>query len=178
MKARSRNCSRSSTRAGLTLLEVVAAIAILGTVLAGMVLARSHHARQIARAQRLENAVRVADELLSGWWTRPQGIPIAESGSVDGNASLSWQTRLVADLAIGTLGARVVRIEVRDLDMAASSQRSEEMACVVVDIVLPPPARAAEVDDAARAEPGRTAQASSAPGTAGPPTQSVQESTP
>ena len=63
---------------GLTLIEVVAAIAILGTVLVGITLSQSRHTRQLAAAQQQSAAAHAADQLISEWWTNTAGVPLEE----------------------------------------------------------------------------------------------------
>ena len=124
---------RPCSRAGLTLIEVVAAVAILGTILVGVVLARSRHTHQLALAGRQRQVVRVADELIAGWWAG-SGVPINASGKIPGHDSLFWKTRETSNRAINKLGARVVRVELRE----ARESRSAD-ALVRVDLVLPKP---------------------------------------
>ncbi len=139
MTGTSTSCSRFSRPAGLTLIEVVAAIAILGTILVGVVLAKARHTRQLALTARREVAVRLADELLSQWWTGGDGVPVGVSGE-DANASLAWRTRRVPNPPIERLGARVVRLEVRDIlgGPEAEGLDDADRMLVDVDLVLPP----------------------------------------
>lgn len=140
MKQTFTTCSPSSRRAGLTLIEVVAAIAILGTVLVSTVIAKSLHTRQLALAQRQQLAVRAADELISKWWASSTGIPIGEQGVMDGELKLRWETRVVANAAIRSWGARVVRVEFRSTEPALTAHegRTDE-PLVAVELVLPDP---------------------------------------
>ena len=104
-------CSR---RGGLTLIEVVAAIAILGTVLVGIVIAKARHTHQLARAHRLDLAVGAADDLIAGWWLSEAGVPVAADGPIEGQPLMNWQTVVAPNAAIEQLGARVVRVSIRD----------------------------------------------------------------
>ena len=122
---------------GLTLLEVVGAIAILGTVLVGLVVAKARHVRQLAEARRLSAAVRAADSLLAAWWTSPEGVPDDESGAVGTDGSLVYATREVKSAAIERLGARVVRVEVRAAAPQALGPTSPDEPLVAVELVLP-----------------------------------------
>jgi len=128
------NCSR---RSGLTLLEVLAAVAILGTILVGVVMAKSRHTRQLAATGRLDAAVRAADELIAAWWASPNGVPVDQSGELGTEGSLTWRTRVVANKEIEALGARVVRVEVRPRAIAA--WEATDRSAVEVDLVLPDP---------------------------------------
>jgi Tfp pilus assembly protein PilV len=131
--------ARSAKRplSGLTLLEVVAAIAILGTVLVGLVLAKARHVRQLAEARRLSAAVRAADSLLADWWTRPEGVPDNESGPVGTDGSLVYATREVPSAAVERLTCRVVRVEIRQAATQVPGAETPDEPLVAVELVLP-----------------------------------------
>lgn len=161
MNRRLTSCCRRSHSRGLTLIEVVAAIAILGTLLVGIVLAKSRHTRQLERARAQADAVQATDALIAGWWTDVHGVPIDERGEVPGRSSLRWRTRLIDNPRIEDLGARVVRVEVFADDDDDEAQRSlkpgeKDEALVVVDLVLPDPEvearEQAEAEEAEEAE--------------------------
>lgn len=123
---------------GLTLIEVVAAIAILGTILVGVVLSRARHTRQFALAQRKAIAVEAADALIAGWWEGP-AVPVDASGVVEREGiDLAWRTREIANESIEAIGARVVRVEMREAASRAAGAEDHEAALVRVDLVLGP----------------------------------------
>ncbi|MGB0766889.1 MAG: type II secretion system protein [Phycisphaeraceae bacterium] len=126
----------------MTLIEVVAAIAILGTLLVGVVLAKSSHTRQLSLAQSKSQAVRLTDALIASWWQTPDGVPVDESGSFGPGIDLRWQTRVVDNAAIDSLGARVVRVEVIADDPQARLDRDarDDEPLLIVDLVVPDPA--------------------------------------
>jgi prepilin-type N-terminal cleavage/methylation domain-containing protein len=129
---------RCSRRAGLTLIEVVAAIALIGTLLTAMVLARSRHVHQLAVADQQDRLVHAADALISRWWADAAGVPVGASGTIDGDPPLRWSTQVIANRPIERLSCRVVRITVqRVADPQAVGAAVTEP--VVVDIVLPDP---------------------------------------
>lgn len=143
---------------GLTLIEVVAAIAILGTILVGVVMAQSRLLRQLGRAERERRAVRAADDLIAGWWNGG-GVPTDATGAVPGGDRLTWETRSQPNPAIEALGARVVRVRVLEAGSTTNPDRARLQpadavgdsdsdsardfapeggdALVVVDLVLP-----------------------------------------
>ncbi|MBS3822134.1 MAG: hypothetical protein KGY81_10275 [Phycisphaerae bacterium] len=131
----STTCTRCSRAAGLTLIEVVSAIAILGTLLVGIVLARARHTHQYARAQSTQAAVEAADELLSGWWLDNRRVPVGESGVFEDHPSLSWRTFEVAKPHVAKLEARVVRLQVRRAPPDAVSESHTEVL-FGVDLVM------------------------------------------
>jgi hypothetical protein len=115
----------------------VAATAILGTILVGVVLAKSRHVHQIERAHRKQDAVRAADELIAAWWASPDGVPVGQSGAAPTDGSLTWETRGIQNGAIQGLGARVVRVEIRRSQSKEPAGDVAADAIVIVDLVLP-----------------------------------------
>lgn len=101
--------------AGLTLIEVVTGLAILGTILAAVVLAKAKQTRQLALANQKLEAVAATDQMLCAWWLAPDTIARSGSGTVPGQSNLSWETRVMESISLGdTSRAAVVRLEVRD----------------------------------------------------------------
>jgi hypothetical protein len=98
----------------MTLVEVVASLALLASLLVGLLLAKARYTRQAALAERRIEAARAADRLLAAWWADPPRFPRRGAGQIDGAADLSWRTSLVANPTLGELGAQVVRLEVLD----------------------------------------------------------------
>ncbi len=138
MNRKYKTCWSGWKRAGLSLVEVVAAIVILGTILVGVVLAKARHTRQLALAQQQQTAVRAADELLSGWWVSREGVPTEGRGQLATQPGMVWETRLVENGEVQRLGARVVRLEVR---LAEGLERAgAEDVLVKVDLAQPDPA--------------------------------------
>jgi prepilin-type N-terminal cleavage/methylation domain-containing protein len=90
MKNRRRH-SQLSKRRGLTLIEVVASITLLSTLLAAMLVAFERHSRQIRRAQRTLAATAAADQWLAVWLQDPEGFPSEGSGGIPGS-DFTWRT--------------------------------------------------------------------------------------
>jgi len=126
------------SRLGLTLIEVVAATVILGTLLVGVVLVKSRHTHQLAVSARQRAAVRAADELISGWWHKPRGVPIGECGTIPTDESLVWETRLVENREVSKMGGQVVRVSVRSAKSTTVEPTADE-ATVAVELVVPDP---------------------------------------
>ena len=103
-RKQSTTCCAGRRTHGLTLIEVVAAIAILGTLLVGVVLAKSRHTRQLQLARAQTYAIEATDALITDWWTNADGPPIDQRGAVPGEEGLVWRTRLVHNLPIQSLG--------------------------------------------------------------------------
>src|SRR5947207_3646711 len=105
---------RRRTRA-MTLIEVLAGLVVLGTVLASVTIARGRFMRQTARAQQKLEAAHAVDTMLSGWLAGPPGaIPVPAQGALEGADKLIWQTSWRPNIAAENLGARVVRLDVID----------------------------------------------------------------
>src|SRR3954470_6964454 len=96
---------------GLTLVEVIAGLALLSTLLVAVLGTKARVTRQWAHAQRKLEAVAAADKLLAGWWATPATFPRRSAGIVSGDAGLAWRTSPVASEVVRPLGASVVRLE-------------------------------------------------------------------
>ncbi len=131
--------ARPSSARAMTLIEVVAGLALLGTLLVGIVLAKVRFTQQWTAADRRVQTVRAADELLTAWWATPGGFPRRAAGDVPGRPDLSWRTEPVSNPAVEALGGRAVRLQVIDRRDPAGSTDP-----VTVDLVLPPTAEAAK----------------------------------
>lgn len=151
MNKRWTTCSTGCRAAGLTLIEVVAAIAILGAILSGIVLAQSRHLRQIAATQRTDRAIAAADAMLQRWWADPETLPIGQRGRVDG-AELRWVTRELANPPIESLEARVIRVAFYPTDADASGGAGSGEPMFVVDLLMPQAER--DADEGARQRGG------------------------
>lgn len=151
--------SRRSRQAGLSLIEVVAAIAILGAILVGIVLAKSSHTRQLALARRKQQAVRAADALIARWW-REDDVPIGQQGMIEGKESLRWKTRLARKPRLAKLGARVLRVSIYRVNAERPALASADHELVSVDLVLDKPAKtsAAEKESNPEAPPSSPPQ--------------------
>jgi len=122
---------------GLTLIEVIASIALLASVLVGIVVAKSRHTHQLAQALRKQEAVRAADELIASWWLTQDGVPVGNEGVVVGDERLHWRTQQLTGHELEKWGVRVVRVEFHD----AAAQSTADLAgetLVTVDLVVPP----------------------------------------
>jgi hypothetical protein len=105
----------------MTLVEVIAGLALLGSVLVAMLMARAGYMRQTARANRRLQAIAAADALLTAWHRDPAALHPGSGGELPGDGQLSWRSRLVPSAEADGLGARVVRLEVLDERPSASA---------------------------------------------------------
>lgn len=69
-------------RRGMTLVEVVCAIALLSTLLVGMLVAHARHIRQIEKARFVLEGTQLADRFLAEAFLEDRVFEIGESGSL------------------------------------------------------------------------------------------------
>lgn len=136
MMPRSRKSSSCSRRAALTLLETVAALALLASLLAGILAAKSAFVRQWSKANQRTAAVAAADKLLANWWLEPRLLPRSAEGEIAGSPSLLWRTRPISNAGIEQLGGQAVRLEIFSREPGGGSAAPLVAACTV-DVVLP-----------------------------------------
>ncbi len=118
----------------MTLVEVIAGLVVLGTLLAAVTVARGRFLRQWAEADRRLQATRAVDALLSEWLSgSPQAVPIRSQGLLAGGAANQiWRTQVIKDAAAAELGAIVVRLEV-------FNTQAPRKPTLTVDFLLPSP---------------------------------------
>ena len=131
MRNKSRTCSTGVRRA-MTLIEVVAGLALLATVLSGIVAIKTRCLRQMHRTEQRREAIRCADELLSAWWTDTATFPYRSSGPVPGHPQLQWRTRPISNLQAQSLGGQVIRLEIADFSASSSAE-----PLISVEVLLP-----------------------------------------
>src|SRR4051812_36514474 len=134
MNDRCKTSSRTTPRRprGLTLVEVVAGLTLLSTLLVAVLTTKARVTRQWSHAQRKLQGVSAADRLLAEWWPRRDAFPRQSSGRVSGDNSLRWQTTPVVNQPLNALRTSVVRLEIFD----ESATRSGEDLLASVEVVL------------------------------------------
>ena len=68
---------------GATLVEVMAGLVLLGTLLVAIINAKGNHMRQWSQANARLQAIAAADELLDKWWKNTRELPRSDSGQID-----------------------------------------------------------------------------------------------
>ena len=106
--------ARRPRRMAMTLVEIVAALALLSGVLVGILMATAGYTAQWSRAQKRIAAVAATDGLLKQWWRDVGRLPVDGTGTLPGEPELSWQTRRRNVNELDGLGTIVVRLEVRE----------------------------------------------------------------
>jgi len=178
-------------RPGVTLVEVLGALVLLGVLVASMMSARTLYHRQSVAAQRKQAAVTAADKLLTSWWGDLEKFPTGSQGGVPGDSQLRWRTSIISQPQLEPLRVKVVRLEILSpinaVVPAVSSTTAtpadqhdestvsvEPPALVTVDVVIPDPA--AKEDTKNPGNPGTSTQGINPPGTnsQGTNTQGIQ----
>jgi hypothetical protein len=131
MRVRSR--TSSGRAAGLTLIEVVAGLALLSTLLVAVLTTKAKLTRQWSLAQQRLRAAEAADALLTAWWHDPATFPRHAAGAVPGHPGLRWRTSVVPNEPVNRLQASVVRLEVFGGGVRASAA---EEVLAAVEVVL------------------------------------------
>ena len=113
-----RHRRRPRPRRGVTLIEVLAGLTLLGTLLASLVVANAEQARQAGRAADRLRAVAALDALLTGWHAEGAPLPPGPGGNLPpapgaGGDRLVWSARRVRRAGAAALGCVVVRVEAR-----------------------------------------------------------------
>jgi len=122
-----------SRRRGLTLVEVLAGAALLGTLLVAILVARGRLTAQNRLADERIEACAVLDELVADWWDKRADEPIPRNagGVVPGRNAWQWRTRIVADREANGLGGEIVRVEL------FADSRTALTPAAAVDLLLP-----------------------------------------
>src|SRR5580765_3308310 len=101
---------RGKTR-GATLIEALAGLVVLGTLLVSITIARGRFVRQRAQAEQKIAAANAVDALISRWMAGDgAAIPLSDAGPLDGLPNHTWHTRVIESKL--DLSASVIRLEV------------------------------------------------------------------
>lgn len=128
-------CSTSwhSSR-GMTLIEVLASLLLMGSILVALVGARGRLLTQHAEASDKRAAVHAADALLTAWWSGdPPSVPAAGRGDVATHAGWMWTTTEVGGAPDG-IALRVVRLTITD---ERDLTRAQPRVLARVDVLVP-----------------------------------------
>lgn len=103
-------CARYSGRNGLTLLEVVAGIALLSAMLVLVLQGIRHLAEQDRKADLVLQATALADQLLASWQEIQLGIRPAAAAAA--NDKFVWESQLIERPDLAVWGIRLVRLSI------------------------------------------------------------------
>lgn len=116
-----RHPRRANFSPAFTLVEVIAGIALLGTLLAGLMLGFSAHVRQYRAAALRIQSIEKLDRQLELWYAAGGTLPVDSEGPLSSEPPLTWRTSTVHSAPAGRLNSVIVRVEVRRPGRADSS---------------------------------------------------------
>lgn len=97
---------------GFTLVEVVASLMLLGTLLVGLLTAHRQHTRQIRIAELRLEAIAAADQLLKDWQAEGTWGSVKASGRFKDTEKFVWKWTVKRSRELRGLPAAVGRLEV------------------------------------------------------------------
>jgi prepilin-type N-terminal cleavage/methylation domain-containing protein len=112
MNGKSKSCSTGCCRRAFTLVEVVASLMLLGTLLVAILVAHRRHVEQIRHAEARLAATEAADGLLAKWSAEGTWGATKNAGEFEGRPGLAWQWTVIPAQGLNRLGAAVGRLEV------------------------------------------------------------------
>jgi hypothetical protein len=112
MKQRPESCWSNYREKAFTLVEVVASLMLLGTLLVGVLLAHRRHAQQIGSAAARLQAIKAADGLFSEWCEQGSWGTARSAGQFPGEPNLVWRWSVVPSRGLRNFGAAIGRLEV------------------------------------------------------------------
>lgn len=124
------NCSQR----GLTLIEVVAGLALMGTLLAAMLSAKSKFTGQHHHAQLVLTAVTATDDLLMNHWQNIQELERLGGGDFKQHDDLTWTAKRIDDPSATEWYCKILRIQVMD-----ATGSTGDPPLVSVDLLVPDP---------------------------------------
>src|SRR5438477_12650677 len=96
---------------GVTLIEALAGLVILGTLLVSITIARGRFVRQRALAEQKIAAAAAVDAMVAKWMAGSgAAMPISASGPLEGLPNHIWRTRVIEKKS--NLEASIIRLEV------------------------------------------------------------------
>ncbi len=151
--ARSHGRRSRATRRATTLVEVIAGLVVLGTVLASVVIARGRFLHQRALADRQLRAIEAIDRLVESWTaggTIFDTVPRFGSGPLPGVEGYRWRTAERRDPSAAALASHVIRVEVWGPGEAETEGRR---SVVSIDLLVHDRASGATADARSRGAP-------------------------
>lgn len=120
-------------RCGVTLIEVLASLALLGSLAVAMVLSRGRLVDQHRSSEQKLEAVQAADELLTQWWSgEVKQVPVDASGVLAHHPGWTWQTQLIPTRSQNSYDAQIVRLTILN-----GSELGQLVELTSVDLVMP-----------------------------------------
>jgi len=133
-------------RHGLTLIEVMASLALLSTLLVGMLLAFKKNATQIRAGLAVREVLTSVDALVLSWAQQGVYPPVQATGALPGRDGFIWRTRVISREWEATLHLDIIALEVRAVEAPTS-------AAPLITLELPVPAAVPALDSPAEQAP-------------------------
>jgi len=99
-------------RNAFTLIEVVAGLVLMGSLVAAGLVALASHQRSILFAKQKILAHDVAERLLTGWYELRGDIPTRDQGIVVEKGYWIWRTQPVLSRAVCGMPVHIIRLEI------------------------------------------------------------------
>lgn len=125
-------CCRRSAGRGLTLVEVIAGLALLATLLASILVAFGSQAAQIRAARDRLRAVEMADRLLSEWSSQNAIPAVGTEQSLPGTNDWRWRIVAGESAELESSGVSSVRV-----DVFRSKETGTDQVLASVDLLVP-----------------------------------------
>ena len=107
---------RIDTKEGFTLLEVLVAMALLGTLLVSLLVAHGRYAVRIEQSVERQKVRQEAEKLLASWYLKLGMVPVDTQGElVAGEKTYHWKTTPKEHLMDSDFKIGKVVLEVSDL---------------------------------------------------------------
>ena len=128
-----------TTRLGFTLIETLASLVILGTLLCSLIIARGNLMIQQTRAQNILEANEVLDQLLTKWWTEDsenlKDLTQINEGKLKGNTKHTWRTTpLLANQSLSKIDD--AKLKLSKLQVALLDANTQKVVCQI-ELAMP-----------------------------------------
>ena len=101
-----------SKRLAFTLIEVIAGLILMGSLVASGLVALSSHQHAILLAKQKLQANQIAEMLLTNWYEVQGRVPLRDQGIIGSQSEWIWRTQPVGLRSVCGLEASVIRLEV------------------------------------------------------------------
>jgi hypothetical protein len=101
----------TGSRSAVTLIEILAGLVILATLLVSAAMARGRFLRQCAEADEKLRLAEAADHMLAQWSLNLGAVRVPSEGSVPAMRGFRWKASRVHDLSAERLSAEIVHVD-------------------------------------------------------------------
>lgn len=131
MRKNQRNIGRRRAL-GVTLIETVAALALLGSLVSLSFSSRSNINAQYREANLKLQAAALAEKQLAFWHGRAEGPPRRASGVIVGQANWGWRTTVINDPDLVKLDLEILHVQI----FAPATERSIAGPVLTVELMV------------------------------------------